>query len=169
MSEILQPVLIITTLATALMAGLFYTWSCGIVQGLGKLKDKDYLQSMQSINRQIQRPSFLLLFIGAVLLLPVAAWLSYRAGHYSAFTWLLVASIFYITGVFGVTIAGNVPLNNMLDRFTLTDSSPESTAGMRTAFEGKWNRLNMVRTFCAVAALVCNLIAIMEFDQITYP
>ncbi|HTE28206.1 anthrone oxygenase family protein [Flavitalea sp.] len=162
MADILHPILVVTTIATALIAGLFYSWACGIVQGLGKLKDKDYLQAMQSINREIQRPLFLVFFVGTVLLLPVTTWLSYRAEQQSTFSWLLMASILYIAGVFGVTIAGNVPLNNMLDRVKLTDSSPESITNLRAAFESKWNFLNRVRTICAVAALVCAVIAITK-------
>jgi uncharacterized membrane protein len=164
MSEILQPVLVITTIFTALIAGLFYAWSCGIVQGLGKLKDRDYLQAMQSINREIQRPLFLVVFAGTVLLLPLATWLSHRAGQHSTFAWLLVASVSYIAGVFGVTIAGNVPLNNMLERVELTDCSPQSIAENRFAFEGRWNSLNRVRTFCAIAALGFTVIAMIRFE-----
>lgn len=164
MAEALQPILVVTTIATALIAGLFYSWACGIVQGLGKLTDKDYLQAMQYINREIQRPLFLLLFVGIVILLPVSTWLSYSTGQQSSFGWLLMATMFYLAGVFGVTIAGSVPLNNMLDRFNLRDSSPESIINTRAAFEKKWNFLNRVRALFAVAALACDVIAIAKLS-----
>jgi uncharacterized membrane protein len=164
MADALHLILVVTTVAIALIAGLFYSWSCGIVQGLGKLMDKDYLQAMQYINREIQRPLFLVLFVGTVMLLPVSAWLSYRAGQQSTFDWILMAMVFYIAGVFGVTIAGNVPLNNMLDRFNLSDSSLESIANTRAAFEKKWNFLNRARAFFAVAGLACTVIAITKLS-----
>lgn len=154
--------MVVTTVATALVAGLFYTWSCGIVLGLGKLNDKEYLQAMQSINRAIQQPVFLIVFMGALILLPASAWLSYDAQQTSTFNWLLAASLLYLTGVFGVTIAGNVPLNNMLDVIKLDESVPESLAQTREAFESKWNLLNRVRTLFAIVSLICAVVAIIN-------
>lgn len=159
MSAIVQIILGITIVATALIAGLFYAWSCGIVQGLGKLSNLSYLQAMQSINREIQRPLFLVLFVGNLVLLPLTTWLCAGAVQTSALALLIIASVFYVVGVFGVTIAGNVPLNNMLDRVQPGSSSPGSLAETRFNFEARWNRLNRIRTVCALAALLGTIAA----------
>lgn len=69
--------------------------------------------------------------------------------------WLLVmATVTYVVGLFGVTIAGNVPLNEMLDKFNITDSSAEEIAAMRTMFENKWNLYHMIRTISVVLSLI---------------
>jgi uncharacterized membrane protein len=160
MTNIPGYLLVVTTTAAGLIAGLFYSWSCGITQGLGKLTDVEYLRAMQSINRDIQRPIFLLLFVGLVLLLPVCAWLSHRHQQQGGFVFLSIASIAYIGGVFLVTIAGNVPLNNMLDETALSGATPELLSRTRTAFEVKWNSLNVLRTVCAIITLICSILAV---------
>ncbi|MDQ6763734.1 MAG: hypothetical protein M3015_14050 [Bacteroidota bacterium] len=43
----------IATALSAIMAGLFLSYSFSSVPGLGKLVDIDYLKAMQSINKEI--------------------------------------------------------------------------------------------------------------------
>jgi uncharacterized membrane protein len=63
--------LIITAVLAALIAGLFYAYSCSVVLGLGKLSDAEYLRAMQNINREILNPVFLS-FMGTAIFLPVS-------------------------------------------------------------------------------------------------
>lgn len=56
-----------TALTTALIAGLFYAYSCSVNPGLGNLPDKEYILTMQSINIAIINPVFMLSFIGTVI------------------------------------------------------------------------------------------------------
>ena len=107
-------ILIITATATALIAGLFYAWSCSVVPGLARLNDAEYLASFQAMNRAILNPVFFASFMGTLVLLPLCTYLHYTPGSVR-FMLLLAASILYAVGVFGVTMAGNVPLNDMLD------------------------------------------------------
>lgn len=67
---------------------------------------------------------------------------------------LLAATALYIIGVLGVTMVGNVPLNETLDAFDLQSASVREIAAQRAAFEVPWNRLNMVRTIASMLALV---------------
>ncbi|NSL88308.1 DUF1772 domain-containing protein [Chitinophaga sp. Mgbs1] len=141
--------LVITTVSAALMAGLFYAYSCSVNPGLGRLSDAGYMAAMQSINRAILNPVFFASFMGSVVLLPVSTWLQFRYGTEAGGWLFLAATVMYIIGVFGVTAVVNVPLNNALDKVSL-QASPEELAGHRAAFEGRWNRYNTVRTVCAV-------------------
>jgi len=152
----LNLVLLATATSTALIAGLFYSYACSVVPGLGSLSDKEYLSAMQSINRVILNPVFFLSFMGTLLLLPV--WTFLYRGHPS-FIFLLIAALVYIFAVFGVTIFGNVPLNNALDAFDLNGSSAQSIAEFRIKFEIPWNNLNTIRTIASIASLVFVLIA----------
>jgi len=140
-----------TTTTTALMAGLFYAYSCSVVPGLGRLPDTGYIAAMQSINRCIQNPVFFMGFMGALLLLPLSTYLQYGTGR---FYFLLAATIVYAAGVFGVTAAGNVPLNNALDAFNVHTASADEIARQRARFEDYWNPLNTVRTLASVLTVV---------------
>ncbi|MGH1516685.1 chryseobasin maturation helper ChrI [Chryseobacterium sp. JK1] len=145
-------VLIITAVLTALIGGLFYAYSCSVVLGLGKLPDAEYLKAMQNINREILNPVFFLSFMGTAVLLPVSAVL-FR-GQQPVFIFLLVAALVYLIGVFGVTVVGNVPMNDALDRFDISNATIEAVKQMRDQFEGRWNFLNNIRTSFSVVSII---------------
>lgn len=71
-------VLILAATAAALMAGLFYSWSCSVVPGLAKLSDANYLASMQAMNKAILNPVFFSSFFGTLLLLPISTFIHYN-------------------------------------------------------------------------------------------
>jgi uncharacterized membrane protein len=152
----------IAVLLTGLSAGLFYAYDCSVTGGLGKLPDRAYLQAFQSINRAIQNPYFFISFIGTLIALPVAAWQSYNSASNVAFYCLLAAAIVYAAGVFGVTVFGNVPLNERLDKFDIAGSSAEAIKAMREQFESKWNALHQVRTYAGILAFGLSVIAIVK-------
>jgi uncharacterized membrane protein len=149
--------LIITATVTALIAGLFYAYSCSVVLGLGKLSDAEYLKSMQSINREILNPVFFLSFMGTAFLLPISTFF-YR-GQNPVFLLLLLATLAYLIGVFAVTMFGNVPLNDQLAQFDIANSSAEAIKEMRSKFEDRWNFLNNIRTFFSVITIILTICA----------
>lgn len=151
-------VLVLAGTLTALIAGLFYAFSVAVNGALHRLRDSEYVAAMQSINVVIVRPVFLLTFFGPVLLLPLSAYLQ-SASSPSRVVLLAVASVLYIAGTIGVTMAGNVPLNNRLARLDMGRSSDGEIAEFRTHFEGPWNRLHSVRTSASIAATILVFIA----------
>ena len=138
---------------TALLAGVFFGFSVAVNGGLHRLRDVEYVRAMQSINRVIQNPLFFLSFMGPVVLLPIVTFMTTGM----AFTLLAVASALYVFIVFGLTVAGNVPLNNTLDRVQTTDE--RTAAAARTAYEQPWNRLHNIRTVAAIAVTVLIFVA----------
>jgi uncharacterized membrane protein len=100
--------------------------------------------------------------MGSLLLLPLAAWMAYREGVQISFYLLLTASLVYVVGVFGVTMFGNVPLNNLLDRFDISNASADAIHAMRQKFEPKWNTLHHVRTWAAILAFVMAIISLIR-------
>ncbi|MDR2230760.1 MAG: DUF1772 domain-containing protein [Flavobacteriaceae bacterium] len=150
--------LILTGITTALMAGLFFSYSVSVSWGLGKLADREYLQAMQSINREILNPIFFACFFGALVTLPIATFQQYQYNQ-TTFLLLLLASLFYIIGVFGITSAFNVPLNDKLDLLDLTKASDVSIKQMRDSFERSWNNWNIIRTFSSVVSTALVIIA----------
>lgn len=157
MSEI---ILAITAVLTALVAGLFYAWSVSITQGLLRVSDSEYVSAMQATNRAIQNPVFFAAFFGAQILLPVCLFLFYGQ---SARFWLLLGAFFiYTIGVMGVTIFGNVPLNNQLDRFEMKSASAQEVSTARKNYESVWNNLNTVRTVSSTLAITLVIIACLQ-------
>lgn len=143
-----------TTVTTALIAGLLYAYSCSVNPGLNRLPDASYLAAMQSINREIQNPVFFLSFMGSLVLLPLSTWMLHSQPVSARFWLLLLATIVYGVGVFGVTVAGNVPLNEALNGIELTTATPTNLADCRRAFEQPWNQLHRIRTVLSVATLM---------------
>ena len=152
-------ILILTTTTTGLMAGLFFAWSCSVIPGLARLPDAGYLAAMQAMNRAILNPLFLAAFIGTLLLLPLSTILQYGRPAPARFWLLLAAAIVYAVGVFGVTMAGNVPLNEALDTFNLGSASASDLAAQRAAFERPWNDLHLIRTWASTLSLLLAIIA----------
>lgn len=160
--KIPEIILVITTVVAGLMAGLFFAFSYSVVPGLGKLPDAEYIRAFQHINKAIQNPVFLMLFMGVLLLLPLSTYLHYRQPVTPRFWLLLCATLVYFIGVFGVTVAGNIPLNNAIEVFTLNSASTDSITAQRIAFEGKWNNLNMVRTIASTLTLALLVFACLR-------
>ncbi|SHL92781.1 DUF1772 domain-containing protein [Mucilaginibacter sp. OK098] len=152
-------ILIITATATGLIAGLFYAYSCSVNIGLGRLPDKEYLAAMQSINIAILNPLFFVSFLGTLLLLPLSTYLNFEQPLSTRFLLLLAAAIIYAIGVFGVTIFGNVPLNDALSNFNLEHASVKSIYEQRIRFEQPWLLLHQVRTIASVVCLILVIIS----------
>lgn len=155
----LKVLLGLTAISTGLVAGLFYAYSCSVSPGLKRLTDTAYIQAMQCINRAILNPVFFASFMGSLVLLPLSTWMLYRYAVPAGGWFLLAASIVYLAGVFGVTVAGNVPLNNALDKVDTATAAAASLAQQRALFERRWNRLNMVRTVFAIVTLALVIVA----------
>lgn len=150
---------ILTLLTTALMAGLFFSYSFSVNSGLSQLNDSAYLLAMQSINRAILNPVFFICFFGTVVLLPLNAYLQYNGKLTINFTLYSLSAAFYVIGLFGITVLGNVPLNDTLDAFDLGTASHEAVSGMRETFEGPWNKWHSIRTAAVVVSLLLLSIA----------
>lgn len=153
---------VISILLAGLAAGLFYGYDCSIIGGLGKLSNKEYLAAFQSINRAILNPYFFISFMGSLIALAVAAWLSYKTGNFGSFYYLLAATLVYAIGLFGITMFGNVPLNNLLDRFDISNASSEAINAMRQKFETKWNMLHHIRTYAAILSFLLSIISLIK-------
>jgi len=128
-------VLLLSTVSTALIGGLFYAYSCSVLPGLARLSDLSFLQAMQSINRAILNPLFFISFMGTLLLLPICTWLFYDKQLNMVFYLLLAATLLYAGGVFLVTMVGNVPLNSLLDGASLAKMDANELSALRSKFE----------------------------------
>jgi uncharacterized membrane protein len=158
--------LLAAAFTAALIAGLFYSYACSVNWGLARLTDAGYLAAMQSINREILNPLFFMSFMGTIILLPISTWLQYSNPAPMRFYFLLAATLVYAVGTFGVTMMGNVPLNNMLDAFHIQSASPEALHQQRELFEEPWNKLHSIRTIANALALILVLLACISRQDV---
>jgi len=159
MFKLVNVLLIITGTTTALMAGLFFAWSFSVTNGIARLPDSGYIAAFQAMNRAIQNFVFLSCFMATLILLPLVTFMHYTPQPSGRFWFLLAASVLYAVGVFGVTMALNVPMNEALDKFPLHTASADQITAQRAWFEDRWNRLNMIRTVANALAMACFIIA----------
>jgi uncharacterized membrane protein len=143
--------LLLATVATGLIAGLFFSFVVAINPAFAQLPDAQYIIAMQTINIVIVNPVFAFTLFSPVILIPYTAW-----RYKSVLLW--IAAAFYIIGGTGVTFAANVPLNDMLAAF----SGAASAAETRAAFAGAWNTWHLVRTVAVIISLMLLVMACLK-------
>ncbi len=141
----------ILAVSSGLMAGTYLAFSGFIMRSLASLGTAQAIAAMNAINEKILGSSFMPIFFGSTL---VAAGLSLaglwhwgEAGADRAFTGGLV----YIVGMFVITAARNVPLNNALARVS---GSGEEAARTWADYLRRWTRWNTLRTVASVVTLI---------------
>ena len=158
-------ILALAILFTGIMAGIFFTWSNAVKPGIGKLSDLEYLKALQSMNRVILNNTFKIIFGGAIIttaLLPAFYFNLYPNNVF----WIFVLILFiYWIGAFGVTVLGNIPLNELLDKTSLDSISLEEAKVLRTSIEVKWNNLNLIRSISSGVSFVLLLVSFIFLDK----
>ena len=145
-------------IGSALVAGIFYAFSTFIMAGLGRIPAEQGVSAMQSINITVINPAFFLAFFGTAALclaLVVVAWINW---HQPDSALILAASLLYLVGCIGVTMFGNVPLNNALA--VVQPGTPEAAA-LWQRYLDVWTPWNHVRTAAPLAAAVLFTIALL--------
>ncbi|GAA3151880.1 DUF1772 domain-containing protein [Planomonospora alba] len=139
--------LVAATIATGLMAGLFYAYAVSVMPGLGRSGDRTLVEAMQRINVAILNGWFAAAFAGAAVLTAVSGLLHLGRPE---LPWIAAAFVAY-GAVLAVTFAVNLPLNNALD----AAGDPgliADPAAVREAFEARWVRWNAVRAVANTVA-----------------
>jgi uncharacterized membrane protein len=143
--------LALAIVATGLAAGFFYAYDVSVTRGLAIVDDRTYVETMQAINSTVRNAPFALSFFGALLLSGIALMMRVRKPR-SLGTWLVAAGfLLYAGGVFAVTFAFNVPLNDELAGYK--DLAAVDVARARADYESDWNMWNNLRTVSALASL----------------
>lgn len=153
-------VVVIAIVLTGLSAGLCFTWTNAVTPGIGRLDNVGYLQAFQAMNRAIINPTFIAVFFGAFIaqLVSVILW---KNASSTIVLLLIAATLLYFFGLVIVTIFGNVPLNELLDKTNLTTASAEELQQLRAQFEVRWNRFHFIRTLTSTLSFGSLVIALM--------
>ena len=77
-------------------------------------------------------------------------------------TLLLSATLIYVIGVFGVTMFGNVPLNEQLAKFSISTATESEIIKMRIAFEKPWNAYHTIRTIASILSFGLTILSIIR-------
>jgi len=153
----LEVLTILSALGSAVIGGLLFAFSTSVMKALGKLPPQHGIAAMQSINIVIINPFFLLVFMGTTVACAVLVVLSLTRWDDPASAYRLAASVLYIVGTFGVTMACNVPRNN-----ALAAARPDSLEAARiwARYLPEWTRWNHLRTAAAVAAAALFMVSL---------
>ena len=158
-------ILALAIFLTGLMAGIFFTWSNAVKPGIGKLSDIEYLRALQSMNRVILNNAFKIIFLGAIIvvaLVPVFYFNLYPKNIFWLFVFTLVI---YWIGVFGVTVSGNIPLNEILDKTNLESITSEEIKTLRKSIEVKWNNFNLIRCISSAITFLILIVSFLILDK----
>ncbi|MFI8517296.1 DUF1772 domain-containing protein [Streptomyces sp. NPDC085481] len=137
------------TVATGLVAGVWFAYVCSVMPALARSDDRVFVEVMRNVNDVIQNPVFFTPFFGALILTAVSAW-QHRATRARA--WTLAALVLY-AAVFVITSAANVPLNDAL-------AAAPDPARARAGFETPWVAWNLARAVLTAAGFGCLLGAV---------
>jgi uncharacterized membrane protein len=132
-----------------LMAGLLFAFSNFVMRALLQQPPESGVRTMQAINALIQNPVFFALFFGTTLATAfLAVTAALRLSQTGAFV-VLLGSLLFLIGTFGVTVFVNVPLNNALAGH---HPGTAEAAEFWPNYVAEWLRWNHVRTVSSVAA-----------------
>lgn len=144
-------------LGCGLIAGVFFAFSTFVMSALARLQPAQGIAAMQFINITVINPWFMTAFLGTAgtcLVLVISLLLKWNQ---PGAVYLLVGSLLYLVGTFGVTMAFNVPLND-----ALAVAKPDSSEGANlwTNYLTNWTFWNHVRTIAAFVASALLAIAL---------
>jgi uncharacterized membrane protein len=143
----------VMAICSALMAGTYLTFSMVIMPSLKLLPGNDGARAMNAINRKILKTGFMPLFFVSTLLAALLVGMSLWQWQITG-AWLgLLGGLIYFVGMFVVTAAGNVPLNNELDR---AKSDEALLTQVWIKYLSGWTRWNTIRAIaCTVTLITC--------------
>ena len=138
------------TVATGLMAGVYFIYAVAIMPGLRRLDDDRFVAAFQATDRAIINPVFLVAFVAPMALCGIAAFTEQDVPGYR---WL-VAALALNASIVAITMAVNVPLNDAL-KARGDVAGPDATSARQAFHEGRWVACNWLRTVANFWALVC--------------
>ena len=159
--DIRLPIGLFVAIGSALTAGIFFAFSTFVMQALGQQTAAAGIAAMQAINITVINPWFMLVFFGPGLIGVLLALTTFRPFTQPGSLCWLAGTVLYLIGTIGVTIAGNVPLND-----ALAGVHPDSAAGatLWTRYLTDWTIWNHVRTVAAAIAAVLFTLALSPSD-----
>lgn len=148
---------LLAALGCGLNAGVLFAFSSFVMPALKRLPPAQGIAAMQSINILAVTPAFMTALFGtAVACLGLVVWAVLSWGEQSAVL-LLAGGVLYLVGAIGVTVAGNVPLNNELAALHAQSADAADRWNEYVTRWTAWNHLRVVAGLAAAAVLTIAL------------
>ena len=142
--------------AFGLLGGFFFAFSVVVMRALRTLPPAPAIAAMQSINRVVINPWFLIPFIGAAAGSAAAASAALLRWQEPGAALVFSGCSLYALGTFGVTMVFNVPRNQALGA---APAGSAEAAELWKTYLVEWTAWNHVRTIAALLAAVCLTLA----------
>lgn len=146
-------------LGSGLTAGVFFAFSSFVLPALSRVPVSQAVTAMQVVNVAVLRSLFMAVFLGTAGLCAVLMTVALFRWGEAGSGFLVASGVLYLVGTFLVTIALNVPLNNMLASLRPEDAS---TAALWSRYVSRWTPWNHVRTISALAASAGFIVALLR-------
>jgi uncharacterized membrane protein len=144
-------------IGSAVAGGIFYAFSSFVMAALGRLPATQGVAAMNAINVTVITPSFMTVFMGTALVCLVLAGGSFFGWGQTAWKLIFAASLCYLVGSLGITMVGNVPLNDQLAAV-----APAQEAALWSRYLDAWTLWNHVRTAASIMSAVLFTIALVS-------
>jgi len=141
---------------SAVIGGVFSAFSEFVMSGLRRTAPAGGIEAMQHINRTVIKTQFVAGILSIALFSVLFLLYSIVAFRGAALVTLILAPIIYLPSVFFMTIFGNVPMNNKLERLDHTTSEAEA---YWVKYSRDWTRLNHIRALGSVLTAGLYIIA----------
>ena len=157
MSDIPYTVTLVAALGSGLNAGVLFAFSSFVMPALKRLPAPQGIAAMQSINILAVTFMFMSVFFGTALVsLGLGGWAIFASGDQPV-ALLVGGAAAYVIGTFGMTVVGNVPLNN---RLAVADANAASSVALWEDYVTRWTNLNHIRTLTSLIAAAFFIIAL---------
>lgn len=134
------------------VGGSLFAFSTFVMSALGRLPDADGIRAMQHVNQTVFTPWFMIPFFGTAVLSVAAVIIAVASTDEPWWIPLLCSGALYGLGVFVVTAAGNVPLNNRLASVNAAEAPAEV---FWRRYLSIWTRWNHVRVAASISSVLC--------------
>ena len=149
----LQPVITallwFSALGCGLLAGLYFAFSTFIMTALGRIDQASGIAAMNAVNAVILKSLFMPVFLGTTLASLALAVLGAMRWSAPGAPAMLAGGLVYVLGMFVVTMALNVPLN---DALAAAGPASAEAASVWAGYLKDWTLWNHVRTLASLAA-----------------
>ncbi|PDT77018.1 anthrone oxygenase family protein [Bradyrhizobium sp. C9] len=146
-----------SALGCGLLAGVYFAFSAFVMTALGRIDQAAGISAMNAINVDIVRSLFMPLFLGTTLSCAALVVLGGLRWPEPGALAMICGGGLYVVGMFVVTIAFNVPLN---DQLAATDPASAAAAPVWARYLTDWTFWNHVRTIVSLAATTLFIVAI---------
>lgn len=141
-------IIVLTIVGAGVVTGLLFAFSNFVMTALAEVPNLDGMRVMQRINERIINPIFVVLFMGTPVLCAIITVKAVMDLESHGNLVLLLGSLSYLVGPFGITMLFNVPLNNRLANTELAEADH-----VWTDYQIRWQRWNHIRTYIGVASI----------------